>query len=183
MLVIWDAITLIMMSLYWKLWKEYTTAGFNKLAFNLTSVGITIPCAFSDISWSLFNHFSPMLDKTPHSSAMKARYGVFFKIWKFERSFTLDVVVYTISCDIVLWYIMRVYSANTWLCVHWQWNTWARCHLKYDSWSLECIQWIPLVCFIVNEHTTKCSCFYHICVFKMHKVYSFMSLNMCLYSF
>ena len=25
------------------------------------------------------------------------------------------------------------------------------------------------VCFIVNEHTTKCSCFYHTCILKMQK--------------
>ena len=34
------------------------------------------------------------------------------------------------------------------------------------------------VCFIVNEHTTKCSCFYHTCLFKMQKLYSFMWWNM-----
>ena len=39
------------------------------------------------------------------------------------------------------------------------------------------------VCFIVNEHTTKCSCFYHTCWFKMLKVYSFMWWNMWLVSF
>ena len=39
------------------------------------------------------------------------------------------------------------------------------------------------VCFIVNEHTTKCSCFYHTCSFKMQKVYSFIWWNMCLVSF
>ena len=27
------------------------------------------------------------------------------------------------------------------------------------------------VCFLVNKHTTKCSCFYLTCLFKMHKVY------------
>ena len=30
---------------------------------------------------------------------------------------------------------------------------------------------ITLVCFIANEHTTKCSCFYHTCLFKMHKMH------------
>ena len=39
------------------------------------------------------------------------------------------------------------------------------------------------VCFIVNEHTTKCSCFYHTCKFKMQNVSSFMWWNMCLVSF
>ena len=39
------------------------------------------------------------------------------------------------------------------------------------------------VCFVVNEHTTKCSCFYHACLFEMHQVYSFMWLNIYLFSF
>ena len=39
------------------------------------------------------------------------------------------------------------------------------------------------VCFIVNEHTTKCSCIYHTCSFKMQKICSSMWWNMCLVSF
>ena len=39
------------------------------------------------------------------------------------------------------------------------------------------------VCFIANEHTTKCSCFYHTCLFEMQYVNSFMWWNMCLVSF
>ena len=39
------------------------------------------------------------------------------------------------------------------------------------------------VCFIVKEHTHKCSSFYHTCVFKMHKVYSFIGWNMYLFAF
>ena len=38
-------------------------------------------------------------------------------------------------------------------------------------------------CFIVNEYTTRCSCSYHTCFFKMHNVYSFMRLKMYLFSF
>ena len=36
---------------------------------------------------------------------------------------------------------------------------------------------------LINEHTTKCSCFYHTCYLKMQNVYSFMWWNMCLVSF
>ena len=39
------------------------------------------------------------------------------------------------------------------------------------------------VCYIVNEHTTNCSRFYHTCLSKMQKVYQFMWYNMYLFSF
>ena len=38
-------------------------------------------------------------------------------------------------------------------------------------------------CFLDNEHTAKCSCFYHTCVFKISKVFSFMWLYKCLLPF
>ena len=33
------------------------------------------------------------------------------------------------------------------------------------------------VYLVVNEHTTKCSCFYHICIFITRIVYSFKSID------
>ena len=88
-----------------------------------------------------------------------------------------------LSYNRFLCYMWYLYSGNTWLFVHWQWNP--------REWSLNARQAKPgvhlvdtaRVCIIVNQHTTNCSCFYHTCLFKKAKVYSFMWWNMYLFSF
>ena len=48
-------------------------------------------------------------------------------------------------------------SRNTWLCVHWQWNTRVVSTKCTPGFACRAFSDTTLVCFIVNEHTTKCS--------------------------